>query len=78
LFFGFLHPAQINFAKGVDPFAECRMSKALGNSNIGGEFELINQDGQMVTDKDILKSRPSYILVIPFAQTYALGCIPKC
>ena len=46
---------QINFAKGVDPFAECRMSKALGNSNIGGEFELINQDGQIVTDKDIFK-----------------------
>ena len=31
------------------------MSKALGNSNIGGEFELINQDGQIVTDKDIFK-----------------------
>ena len=46
---------QINFAEGVDPFAECRMSKALGNSNIGGEFELINQDGQIVTDKDIFK-----------------------
>ena len=46
---------QIYFAKGVDPFAECRMSKALGNSNIGGEFELINQDGQIVTDKDIFK-----------------------
>ena len=29
------------------------MSKALGNTNIGGEFELINQDGQIVTDKDI-------------------------
>ena len=46
---------QVNFAKGVDPFAECRMSKALGNTNIGGEFELINQDGQIVTDKDIFK-----------------------
>ena len=46
---------QIYFAKGVDPFAESRMSKALGNSNIGGEFELINQDGQIVTDKDIFK-----------------------
>ena len=31
------------------------MSKALGNSNIGGEFELVNQDGQIVTDKDIFK-----------------------
>ena len=48
---------QINFAKGVDQFAECRMSKALGNSNIGGEFKLINQDGQIVTDKDIFQSK---------------------
>ena len=27
----------------------------MGNSNIGGEFELINQNGQTVTDKDIFK-----------------------
>ena len=63
---------QINFAEGVDPFAERRMSKALGNSNIGGEFELINQDGQIVTDKDIFKEPTILYFGYTFAQIYVL------
>ena len=63
---------QINFAKGVDPFAECRMSKALGNSNIGGEFELINQDGQIVTDKDIF-TEPT---ILYFGYTFCPDICP--
>ena len=53
--FWFLTSGQSNLGQGVDRFAECRPSTALGNSNIGGEFELINQNGQTVTDKDIFK-----------------------
>ena len=53
--FWFLTSGQSNFGEGVDRFAECRTSTALGKSKIGGEFELINQDGQTVTDKDIFK-----------------------
>ena len=63
---------QINFAEGVDPFAECRMSKALGNSNIGGEFELINQDGQIVTDKDIF-TEPT---ILYFGYTFCPDVCP--
>ena len=51
--FWFLTSGQSNLGQGVDRFSECRTSTALGNSNIGGEFELINQNGQTVTDKDI-------------------------
>ena len=53
--FWFLTSGQFNLGQGVDRFAECRTSTALGKSNIGGEFELINQNGQTVTDKDIFK-----------------------
>lgn len=53
--FWVLTSGQINLAKGADQFAECRTSNALGGSSIGGEFELINQDGKTVTDKDIFK-----------------------
>ena len=53
--FWFLTFGQSNLGQRVDRFAECRTSTALVNSNIGGEFELINQNGQTVTDKDIFK-----------------------
>ena len=53
--FWFLISGQSNIGQNVDRFAECRTSIALGNSNIGGEFELINHNGQTVTNKDIFK-----------------------
>ena len=55
LIFWFLTSGQVNLTKGADQFAECRTSNAFGGSTIGGEFELVNQDGLTVTDKDIFK-----------------------
>ena len=53
--FWVLKSDKINLAVGANRFAECRTSSAFGGSNIGGEFELVNQAGQIVTDKDIFK-----------------------
>ena len=53
--FWILKSNQINLAAGANRFAECRTSTTYGSSNIGGEFELVNQDGKIVSDKDIFK-----------------------
>ena len=53
--FWVLKSDQISLVVGANRFAECRTSNAFGGSNIGGEFELLNQAGQVVTDKDIFK-----------------------
>jgi len=63
---------QLNFKKIDDRFAECRMSKAIGGSNIGGEFELINQDGQTVTSKDIF-NEPA---ILYFGYTFCPDICP--
>ena len=38
-----------------DQFAECRASAVAGGAKIGGPFELINGDGETVTEADVLK-----------------------
>lgn len=56
-----------------DPFADCRTSAIAGGSGaIGGPFTLVNQDGQTVTDKDILKG-PSLVY---FGYTYCPDVCP--
>ena len=55
LIFWVFTSGQVNLTKGADKFAECRTSNAFGGATIGGEFELVNQDGLTVTDKDIFK-----------------------
>ena len=53
--FWYLTSGRVNLINGTDQFAECRTSNALGSSNIGGAFDLINHLGQSVTEKDIFK-----------------------
>ncbi|MBO9476177.1 SCO family protein [Shimia sp. R11_0] len=58
---------------GGDQFAQCRTSQvAGGTSAIGGAFELVHEDGQTVTDKDVL-TEPSLIY---FGYTYCPDVCP--
>ncbi len=43
------------FAGSDDPFAACRTSKIAGGpGNIGGPFTLVDENGNTVTDKDVI------------------------
>ncbi|SFT96566.1 SCO family protein [Sedimentitalea nanhaiensis] len=56
-----------------DRFAECRSSQIAGGSDqIGGPFELVNSQGQTVTDKDVL-TEPSLIY---FGYTFCPDVCP--
>ena len=57
----------------VDKFAECRSSKIAGGGvTIGGPFELTNQDGVRVTDKDVI-DRPALVY---FGYTFCPDVCP--
>ncbi|MBJ6372001.1 SCO family protein [Sedimentitalea arenosa] len=56
-----------------DQFAQCRASQvAGGTSQIGGPFELVNADGETVTDKDVL-TEPALIY---FGYTFCPDVCP--
>lgn len=47
--------AYFAFSGGPDKYAQCRTSAvAGGTAQIGGPFTLVNQDGETVTDKDVI------------------------
>ena len=56
-----------------DQFAQCRTAKvAGGSSQIGGPFELVNAQGETVTDKDVITG-PSLLY---FGYTYCPDVCP--
>ena len=56
-----------------DPFADCRKSVvASGRATIGGPFELVNQDGITVTEKDVI-TKP---LLLYFGYTFCPDVCP--
>ncbi|WP_298916242.1 SCO family protein [uncultured Roseobacter sp.] len=59
--------------KDGDSFAQCRASQIAGGAgSIGGPFELVNGDGQTVTDKDVI-TEPSLIY---FGYTFCPDVCP--
>jgi protein SCO1/2 len=59
-------------APSDDPFASCRTAKVAGGEMIGGPFELINKDGDAVTDADVI-TEPSLIY---FGYTFCPDVCP--
>ena len=57
---------------GGDDFASCRSSAIAGGGDLGGPFELVNADGQTVTDKDVI-TEPSLLY---FGYTYCPDVCP--
>ncbi|WP_425044886.1 SCO family protein [Primorskyibacter sp. S87] len=58
---------------GGDQFAQCRASQVAGGSGqIGGPFELVNSEGETVTDKDVITA-PALIY---FGYTYCPDICP--
>lgn len=53
-----------------DPFADCRTS--ISGGDIGGPFTLVNQNGQTVTDADVI-TKPSLVY---FGYTYCPDVCP--
>ncbi|MCL4124113.1 UNVERIFIED_CONTAM: hypothetical protein GTU68_041757 [Idotea baltica] len=45
--------AAIQLTSSDDPFAQCRTGQSAGGA-IGGPFELVREDGQTVTDADVI------------------------
>ncbi|WP_441347482.1 SCO family protein [Shimia sp. MMG029] len=59
--------------QGGDQFAQCRQTQIAGGTNtIGGPFELVHEDGQTVTDAEVLTA-PSLIY---FGYTYCPDVCP--
>ena len=56
---------------GADQFAQCRSSTVAGG-DLGGPFELLNKDGEVVTDKDVI-TEPTLIY---FGYTYCPDVCP--
>ncbi len=58
---------------GDDVFAQCRASQIAGGSDtIGGDFTLVNSDGQTVTSKDVI-TKPSLVY---FGYTFCPDVCP--
>ncbi len=60
----------ISFRGDDDPFAQCRSSAVAGD--LGGPFELVNAEGQTVTDKDVI-TEPALIY---FGYTFCPDVCP--
>ena len=61
------------FSKGDDQFAQCRASSVAGGAGaLGGPFELVNADGQTVTDADVI-TEPS---ILYFGYTFCPDVCP--
>lgn len=61
------------FSGSDDPFAQCRASTVAGGAGaIGGPFELINAQGETVTDADVI-TEPS---ILYFGYTYCPDVCP--
>lgn len=56
----------------ADKYAQCKSSAVAGGDDLGGPFELINTNGQTVTDKDII-TEPSLVY---FGYTYCPDVCP--
>ncbi|AWB50483.1 SCO family protein [Gemmobacter aquarius] len=59
------------FAKSSDPYADCR-GGTVGGGDIGGPFTLVDQNGETVTDVDVL-TKPSLVY---FGYTYCPDVCP--
>lgn len=55
-----------------DQFAECRRGAVAGDAAIGGPFELVNAEGQTVTDRDVI-TEPS---ILYFGYTFCPDVCP--
>ncbi len=60
-------------SKGDDQFAQCRASAVAGGAGaLGGPFELVNADGETVTDADVI-TEPS---ILYFGYTFCPDVCP--
>lgn len=57
---------------GDDQFAQCRGGAVAGGTQIGGPFELVNGDGETVTDADVI-TEPS---ILYFGYTFCPDVCP--
>lgn len=57
---------------GDDKYAQCKNSAVAGGDNLGGPFELVNAEGQTVTDADVI-TEPSLLY---FGYTFCPDVCP--
>ncbi|WP_298968787.1 SCO family protein [uncultured Roseobacter sp.] len=68
---GFWYASQPS--EGDDQFAQCRASQIAGGAeSIGGPFELVNSEGQTVTDQDVI-TEPT---IVYFGYTFCPDVCP--
>jgi len=56
----------------ADIFEQCRSTTTVANANIGGPFELVNQNGETVTEKDVIDD----LTLIYFGYTFCPDVCP--
>lgn len=59
-------------AQGDDKYAQCKNSAVAGGADLGGPFELVNAQGETVTDADVI-TEPSLLY---FGYTYCPDVCP--
>ena len=62
----------LSMGGGDETFAQCRGGTVAGDAAIGGPFELVNGDGETVTDKDVI-TKPSLLY---FGYTFCPDVCP--
>ena len=55
-----------------DIFAQCRTTNTVASANIGGPFELVNPQGETVTDKDVIEG----LTLVYFGYTFCPDVCP--
>ncbi len=56
----------------ADIFEQCRSTSTVANASIGGPFELVNQNGETVTDKDVIDG----LTLVYFGYTFCPDVCP--
>ena len=62
----------LSMGGGDETFAQCRGGTVAGDAAIGGPFELVNGDGETVTDQDVI-TKPSLLY---FGYTFCPDVCP--
>ena len=59
-------------SRPADIFEQCRSTATVANANIGGPFELVNQYGETVTEKDVIDG----LTLVYFGYTFCPDVCP--